>query len=245
MTELYLELSANHYFNTPRPTTYIRCSGKLLNPSKAHNRRLETETARRFLRVWTPISSHFPLACVRLTSSRVGAIKHCMPVLLAASKTELITLINRWDHTPIFLVVEQVPEYKIVMPSWATWLWSFVYTNTAILMQNTTVAVAQPNLMLTFHFWTAVDDGKDWLPSASRVSSSRGIMANFDIFGEATLLFLCHPYVIYIPSVDKLCEDNRVMIYYVRQLYDLRGAETSKLNFRFPESSHFKASTAL
>lgn len=61
-----------------RSNTHIRCNGTEVNPNTTHKQVLNHGTAPRFLTLGTPISSHRPFACALSTSTRVGALKHCM-----------------------------------------------------------------------------------------------------------------------------------------------------------------------
>lgn len=64
-----------------------------------------------------PTSKVLPIACARLASFLVGAVKHCMQLLLAVRSNELKILMSRWPSRLISLFLPQLPMNMIAVPS--------------------------------------------------------------------------------------------------------------------------------
>jgi hypothetical protein len=69
-----------------------------------------------FLQVCGPTSSHLRFLCARSISCLVGATRHCIQLLLAASNNVLKALMPRWDQSFIFLEVLHDPVNVVAMP---------------------------------------------------------------------------------------------------------------------------------
>ena len=57
---------------------YNRWMGRLLKPSSTHMAHFHRWVRPRFLRLFTPISTHVPLQCALSMSFLVGALRHCI-----------------------------------------------------------------------------------------------------------------------------------------------------------------------
>ena len=73
--------------------------------------------ALRFLRLKIPMSSQCTLSCARSTLLLVGALRHCIALLLALRRSVLHALIAKWHQTEILVFFPQSPSKRVARPA--------------------------------------------------------------------------------------------------------------------------------